>query len=821
MSDTVKENLLVFDVDHVIEEKGFIRLFCKDEKGKTTLVLDSNFQPYFYVEAKEGKLNNYKKKILDHDFEEGKVLQVETVEKEFLGKSKKLLKIIVESPRDVYNIRQEVKEWPENQEEYEYAISFYQRYLIDKKIKPMEWIEVEGEETSDKKHQVDRTINAKSVKPIELNKDTKFNILAFDIEMAEEKGEEKTIMISFVGNDGFKKVLTTWEEETCKWVEILPDEKTMLERFVETVKKQDPDFLVSYNGDNFDFPKIKERSEKLKVSLTLGRDSLPIRLVRRGRISSTKIRGRVHIDLFDYIDHALAPTMKTEVLTLNAVAEELLGLKKREIKWKEIQESWKNKKGLKQLAEYCLWDSELTLRLSEQLLPQIFVISQLTGLIPFDSGRYTYSQLDEAYLMRKAFQQNILIPNNPKQDEIAKRRIRPAYTGGFVVEPKKGIHSDILVFDFRSLYPTVIVTHNISPDTIDCGHAECKHKNKTPDTDNCYCTTKKGFIPRNLEEIVKERADVKKKMKGLKKDSLGFKSLDNLQYALKIIANSTYGYMGYFGAKWYCYPCAASAASFGRFYIRKSINMMKQEGFEVIYGDTDSVFVTIPEAKKTELVNRAEKFLKKINEELPGIIELEFRGIYEGGIFVTIKGEKKGAKKRYALIDKEGNLEIRGFETVRRDWCDLAKDIQHEILRIILQDRDPDKANKLVRDTIKKIKDGKATLEELTIYTQLVKPLPSYEAIGPHVKVAKKMRDRGKPIGEGMIVSYVITKRSGSISDKAEPVEDVKEGEYDPDYYVNHQVLPASMRVLSALGLTEQQVLSGRIQTSLGKWFEK
>jgi len=224
---------------------------------------------------------------------------------------------------------------------------------------------------------------------------------------------------------------------------------------------------------------------------------------------------------------------------------------------------------------------------------------------------------------------------------------------------------------------------------------------------------------------------------------------------------------------------------------------------------------------RKNLIKKAKEFEKKVNKKLPGIIELEFRELYEGGIFVARKGEKRGAKKRYALIDKQGNLEIRGFETVRRDWCDLAKDIQHEVLRIILQEKNPDKAVNLVRDTVKRIKSGKATLEELTIYTQLVKPLSEYEAIGPHVKVAKKMKERGRPVGKGMIVEYIITKRSGSISDRAEPVEDVKEGDYDPEYYVNHQVLPAAMRVLQALEITEQQVLSGKIQAKLGKWFEK
>jgi DNA polymerase elongation subunit (family B) len=225
--------------------------------------------------------------------------------------------------------------------------------------------------------------------------------------------------------------------------------------------------------------------------------------------------------------------------------------------------------------------------------------------------------------------------------------------------------------------------------------------------------------------------------------------------------------------------------------------------------------------KKEELIKKAEKFVKKVNKELPGIIELEFRGLYEGGIFVAVKGAKRGAKKRYALIDLEGNLEIRGFETVRRDWCDLAKEIQHEVLRIILQERDPDKAVKLVRDTIKRIREGKASIEELTIYTQLVKPLHAYEQIGPHVKVAMKLRDKGRPIGEGMIIEYVITKGSGSISDRAVPAEDVKEGEYDPKYYINHQVLPAAMRVLQALDISEQQVLAGKVQTKLGKWFKK
>jgi len=562
----MKQNLLVFDVDHIIEDNlGIVRLFCKNNKGKTILIQDKTFKPYFFVEPKN--ITKYKKKLEKHNFKQGKILKVETVEKQFFGEKKKLLKITVENPRDVYNIRNVIKAWPENKEEYEYAISFYQRYLIDKQIKPMSW--------------------KCKTKP-------KLKILAFDIEMMEQNGKEVIIMVSFATNTGFKRVITTWEGK-AKSTETVDNEKTLLERFIQIINEQDPDFIVTFNGDNFDFPNLKDAAEKHKLDIRIGRDNSNIRLVRRGRISSTKIRGRVHIDLYNFIDHILSTSMKTEVLTLDAVAEELLGLKKRDLSWKDIREAWGSKAGLEKLSDYCLWDSQLTLKLAEQLLPQVFALSRLTGTIPFDTGRYYYSQLDEAYLMRQAFKQKILIPNNPKQKEIMKRRMRPAYTGGFVIEPKKGIHPDIIVFDFKSLYPTVIITHNLSPETpIDCRHKECK-KNKPPGAEHHFCKKTKGFIPRNLEGIIKERIKIKDKMKKLKKDSLEFKSLDNQQYALKIIANSLYGYMGFFSAKWYCYLCAATAAQWGRFYIKKIIEMAKKEGFEIIYGDTDSLMVRIPE----------------------------------------------------------------------------------------------------------------------------------------------------------------------------------------------------------------------------------
>ncbi|MEM5794426.1 MAG: DNA-directed DNA polymerase [Candidatus Aenigmatarchaeota archaeon] len=822
-----KEKLLLIDADYILKEnKGVVRLFCKDKEEKTVLVLDESFEPYFYAMPNEGKLEKLKKKIEELQKEKIgiKFLKTEIVEKIWNGEKVKLVKITIDNPRRIPDVRDAIKDWEEVKETYEYDIPFYKRYIIDKQIKPMGWIIVEGEEIKEfGEYQVDKIVKANSVKPIELEKDIKLKVMAFDTEWVEENDKSKLIMISLVCSDGSKKVLTCYEwEKKPSYVEVLKNEEGMIKRFLEIVKEKDPDFLVGYNSDGFDIPKLKDRANELKVQLKLGREGSPVHVVRRGRVSSAKAKGRIHVDLFNFISHILSASMKSEVLTLDEVAQELLGIGKKKMEYKEMVEIWGKKEQLERLAEYSLWDSELTLRLSHLILPQIFALSKLTGQLPFDVSRYTYSQLVEAFFMGRAFVDNILIPNRPKTEEIERRKMAPVYKGAIVIEPKKGIHYNILVFDFRSLYPTIVVTHNISPETLNCEHSECKERNKVPETKWHFCIKRKGFIPKHLDELIKSRQKIKEGMKKIEKDSEEWKKLDNMQYALKIIANATYGYLGFFSARWYKRECGASAAAFGRYYISKVIEKAKQEGFEIIYGDTDSLMVKLPKDLPAEkLRNIGKGFEEKVNKELPGIIELEFRDLYEGGIFTVRRSGEIGAKKRYALIDYEGNLEVRGFETVRRDWCNLSKKIQREVLVTILRDKNPLKAIELVRETIKKIKEGKVPLEDLVIYEQITRPLSQYEQIGPHVKAAQKARLRGRVIGEGMVIGFVIVKGKGSIADRAEPVEDVKPNEYDQEYYIYHQILPASMRVFKALGYTEQEILSGKEQKGLEKFIKK
>ncbi|MDY6777397.1 MAG: DNA polymerase domain-containing protein, partial [Candidatus Nanohaloarchaea archaeon] len=219
--------------------------------------------------------------------------------------------------------------------------------------------------------------------------------------------------------------------------------------------------------DEFDFDVLRDRCEEHGLSLEVGRMEERMKFLRRGRFSAAKTRGRVHLDLYAFVETVVSMTMQSETLTLDAVAEELLGEKKEDMAWEDIKQAWQDKEALDELASYALKDSELAYRLGESLVPQIFSISALVGLTPFDTCRTSYGQLVENFLLRKAYERDILAPNRPTQSTIAERRRSGGYAGGFVYEPEEGLHENIALFDFRSLYPTIIVSHNISPDVLD------------------------------------------------------------------------------------------------------------------------------------------------------------------------------------------------------------------------------------------------------------------------------------------------------------------------------------------------------------------
>jgi len=301
-------------------------------------------------------------------------------------------------------------------------------------------------------------------------------------------------------------------------------------------------------------------------------------------------------------------------------------------------------------------------------------------------------------------------------------------------------------------------------------------------------------------EILKKRTKIKRELK-VRKDPILLAESN----ALKTIINATYGYLGFPNARWHCIECAQRITEIGRNTIKETIIKAEKQGFTVIYGDTDSVFLVRKDGNIKEV---AKQFLKKINEELPGIIELEMEGFFPRGLFVSLKDEEKGAKKKYALIDESGNLIIKGFASIRGDWAGIARKTQIKVFNALLKEKSEKKAIEIIKETIKMLKEGKAKISDLIIRRQLTRPIEMYKTIGPHVAVAKKLLKDGYEVEPGSLIEYVIVEGKGKIRDKAKPVYEVKEKvlKYDPDYYINHQLLPAIDKIMEVLGIDEKDI---------------
>ena len=217
--------------------------------------------------------------------------------------------------------------------------------------------------------------------------------------------------------------------------------------------------------------------------------------------------------------------------------------------------------------------------------------------------------------------------------------------------------------------------------------------------------------------------------------------------------------------------------------------------------------------------SEVKEFLKKLNSELPGVMHLELEGIFKRGLWVTTRAGKTGAKKKYALIDKDNKLKIRGFETVRRDWCNLARKLQNKILNQILKNGDEKKALETLKKIVKEIKMRKIPQEDILIKTQLKKPISEYKSISPHVIAAQKMKQQKKPIDQGGLIEYYIAETAEKKKLVREKVKlPYEKGEYNIEYYLNNQVLPAVENIFQVFGINVKEILDGKKQDSLSKW---
>lgn len=802
-----------------LDGKAVVFIYGRSTTGEQILIHDDSFKPYFHVILKDEKATKeFIKKVeavkVEHRNYTSSVTGTKIEDKKLLGKSVKAIKVYCNLPKSVPVIRNEIKDWKTVKECYEFDIPFVRRYLIDKGIIPLETCIAEGDFTD--YHARVPVFKADSVKQHNTESIENPNILSFDIETYNPHGkalnpeEDPVIMLSLYG-DRFKKVLT-WKrfKTNLDYIEFVNGEEALLERFKEIIEKEKPDILCGYYSDGFDFPYLKTRCDHYKIKLDIGLDYSEI-LFKKGMNPSAVISGIVHLDILNFIRRVVSRKLQTYVYTLDLVSEELLGEKKIEVDMDKLFEAWdKHPAKLEKYVEYNLHDSYLTYKLCRKLWPNIEELVRIVGVPLFDAVRMGFSQLVEWFILKQTPEFNEIALNNPYHDDISKRKTQ-TYTGAFVIEPKPGLYSDVVVFDFRSLYPSIIVSHNIGLSTLNCDCCvEKAEKAPTEKGEYWFCKKQKGFLPSLIEDLISRRARIKQMMKKEKNVLLEARS-----EALKVLSNSFYGYFGFFAARYYSIECARSITAYGRYYINKVVDAAKKSNFKVLYGDTDSIFITLDGKKEKE----ANEFLEKINSDLPEVMELELEGFYPSGIFVSAKVGAYGAKKRYALMDPQENIKIVGFETVRRNVSDIAKNTQEEVLKIILREHDPEKAFKYVKKVISDIKSKKIPNEDVTIHTQLTKDISEYAAIGPHVAVAQRMKNAGMQISQGTIIEYIIASGKGIIRDKAKFPEEVKKGGYDPEYYINHQIIPSVEKIFEVLGYTKDDLLASKTQKKLESFF--
>jgi len=821
----MKTQFIPIDYDSFdFQGRNYVKITGRDEKGKRICLID-DCPVYIWAILKEkvpkSKVDKLIEKIskirLDSKGRQTKVEKVEIKKKNFLGKEVTALKVFATNYKDLQEIAEKLI-MKEIEKRRGYDLGYIRHYTIEKKLSPLIWYDIEGEllQNSEEFGGIDMGLDVdfciKLNSHTQIKKEKKFipKTLAFDIETDGIKiGEDEILMVA-LASENFNKVIT-WKksnnDKKLDHVEYVEDEAELIERFVEHVRNISPDFLVGYFSDGFDLPYLKARAEKHNVKLSLNLDDSQPKF-SRGASLTAKTKGIVHVDILKFIRTAYSQYMKAETLSLNEVAKEFLGDTKKPFEHKHSSKV----KDWEEYYEYNLHDSKLTLQLFEKFWPDLSEFSKIIQEPITEISRAGLSKYTENYILHNLDKFNEIPEKRPSYNQIGERRATGSVEGAFVFDTKPGLYENISIFDFTSMHTSIIISHNISRSTLldkkESGSYASPIINNKGERKQYFFSKKPGFLPELLKEIFELRKKFKEQHK--KDPNQITKARSN---AFKVLSASAHGYIGFFGARYYSHEASASILAFVRQFNQETIKKIEDKGYNVIFGDTDSVGFLQGKKSKTEI----KKLLEQINKELPGVMKLELEGFFKRGLWVTTRGGTTGAKKKYALIDEEGTMKIRGFETVRRDWCNLARKTQNEILKDVLKEGNEEKALEYLKKVIKRLRDREVEKEEIMIKTQLKKPLSEYKAQGPHVIAAKRMKEQGIPVSQGNLIRYYIAEtreKKKLVRDKVKlPGE---EGKYEIEYYLNRQILPAVENIFQVFNIDTKELVEGKKQTTLG-----
>ncbi len=555
-------------------------------------------------------------------------------------------------------------------------------------------------------------------------------------------------------------------------------------------------FIVTFNGDDFDLDYLYHRAQRREIALT--REEIPIVL----GTTFAGIRHGVHVDLYKTFNNRslqiYAFGNKYSDHTLNGVAEGILG------KSKIVFDGLIGDLPIYELARYNLHDTNLTYELtsfSDDVLMKLLLVIARVAKMPIDDlSRLGVSNWIRSMLYFEHRRQNALIPRpeelkekgGAKSEAIIKGK---KYKGGLVIEPKTGIHFNVAVLDFASLYPSIIKVYNISYETVNCPHIECR-TNLIPEVGHWTCTKKRGIESLVVGSLRDLRVDYYKQL--TKSDTLSNEERELykiVSQGLKVILNASYGVLGFESFPLYCLPAAEAVATLGRYAITRTIEKCKELGIEVVYSDTDSLFLQAP--SETQIGEVSSWTQKELG------IEIEVDKIYR---YVAMSQRKKN----YFGVLRDGTVDLKGLTGKKSQTPQFIKDTFYEILNILSRVRSAEDFN-TAREEIKgrlksdyqKLKSREISMDSLAFNVMIGKEISGYkDSVPQHVRAAQLLRSSGKEIKAGDIISFVKT----TTGDGAKPSSLARKDEVDIDKYLEY-MRSTFDQILGSLGYEFDEIL--------------
>ena len=651
----------------------------------------------------------------------------------------------------------------------------------------------------------------------------KMKRLSVDIEVEAEIGripdpklaEKKVTAIGLKGSDGFDQIFVLKTEGTEQGTnELDPSikitfyeldkEKDMIQDAFKIIKTFP--FVLTYNGDEFDLPYLYNRAKRFEIKNAEN----PLYMMR----DSATLKEGVHIDLYKVLSNRsfqiYAFSQAYTDFSLNSVSKALLGKEKVDygLKFDELS--------LYQTANYCYNDALLTYELTsfnKDLMMNLLVIIARIGRMPIDDiARMGVSQWIRSLLYYEHRRRDCLIP---KREELQRRSegvmsnavIKDKkYRGGLVVEPKEGIHFDVIVMDFASLYPSIIKVRNLSYETVRCVHEECK-KNTIPGTNHWACTKKNGLTSMIIGSLRDLRVNYYKSLS--KKETLTEDQRQQytvVSQALKVILNASYGVMGAEIFPLYFLPVAEATTAIGRHTILETIKKCEETGIEVLYGDTDSLFIKNPTKEQIQIViDQAKK---------DHGVDLEVDKAYRYCVL-------SNRKKNYLGVTKSGKVDVKGLTGKKSHTPAFIKNLFYELVDILSKVQTMDdfvKAKQDIAEKIsicgKKVQAKEIPLKDLTFNVMLSKAPSEYvKTIPQHIRAAKQLESI-REIKKGDRISFIkILNRPG-----VKPVELAKKEEIDSKKYMEFMESTLE-QITSSMDLDFDTMLGKPKQTGLDEFF--